>query len=112
MLGGALIVASSHCGYPSFTFGVGTGGGDAGDGASSSSSSASGGPTCADVDGTYGCCTVGGDVLFCNDGKTVMVQTCDNPLIGTCGWDSVNMYYACGGSGADPSNEHPMSCPQ
>jgi hypothetical protein len=31
---------------------------------------------------------------------------------GTCGWDDLEAYYACGLSGADPSGQVPIDCPE
>ncbi len=103
-LGAGLLAAATQCSYPNFTFSD-TGGAGGGDGGMSSSSS--GGPSCASVDGTYGCCSQPDVVSFCNDGKTVMTLQC---TLGTvCGWDPNNNYYNCGLS-ADMDPGHPYAC--
>ncbi len=106
-----VLATTSACGYPTFSF-DGGGGSDAGEVASSSShatsasSSTSSGFTCASVDGVYGCCDDSGNLRYCNDGKTVVEQTC----LFSCGWSPVGEYVCDQAVGADPSGTHPIAC--
>ncbi|GMV39917.1 MAG: hypothetical protein AMXMBFR64_16330 [Myxococcales bacterium] len=62
------------------------------------------GEPCGDLT-TEGCCD-GDDVRFC-DGGVVGRLSCKDG----CGWDGAKGWYDCGQSGADPSGDHPLSCP-
>jgi hypothetical protein len=116
-LGALLVAGSARCGYPSFVFdgsggasttGRGGAGGGSGSSSSSSTASSSGGPTCASVDGAYGCCEASDTVLYCNDGMTVMTQMCF--LGDVCGWDPSKGYYDCGSPPGVEDPSHPMAC--
>lgn len=58
---------------------------------------------CAQV-GEVGCCDPLEGALYC-DGE-IFTGDCG----GDCGW-LADGYYECGGSGADPSGQHPYDCP-
>jgi hypothetical protein len=52
-----------------------------------------------------GCCSAEG-LKYCSNGA-LEVESCS----GQCGWVQASSFYACGGSGADPSGVHPFDCP-
>jgi hypothetical protein len=60
------------------------------------------------VDGKYGCCDADGNVEFCNDGKTVTIDSC---TAGLCSWDPFLEEYDCNLYFASPSSSHPIACP-
>ncbi len=85
------------------------------------------GGSCGEVNG-IGCCDANGDNWFC-EGSALVKAMCgsDEPADpdpvdpdpvdppssqDACGWVSHSTYYACGGTGADPSGTHPMGCPE
>jgi hypothetical protein len=81
---------------------------------SSSSSSSSGGvapTTCAETNGSVGCCDGSGAFYYCSAGSTsVRKTTCTSGKV--CGWNTSDKYYGCvdAPGGADPSNTYPMEC--
>ena len=63
--------------------------------------------TCGQVT-IKGCCT-SATLSFCQAGVLKQVDCTSQP---SCGWDAKLNYYACNTpGGADPSGQHPKSCP-
>jgi hypothetical protein len=78
-----------------------------GSGSSSSSSGGSGAPTCAEANGSAGCC-VGNTEYYCSSG-TVKSETCTGSEV--CTWSSTKSYYTCGAGPAMGQNGGaPLEC--
>jgi hypothetical protein len=65
--------------------------------------------SCAEI--TYQGCCQESTLKYCSNGS-LKVLTCgeNQPPANVCGWDPAKGYYNCGGKGADPSGELPITC--
>lgn len=61
---------------------------------------------CGGID-YFGCCA--GSLLRYCVGTAVLVLDCG--AANACGWEAGQGFYACGGQGADPSEQHARDCP-
>jgi hypothetical protein len=104
-LGAVAVVAG--CSYPDFMFADGGGGSGAGTGGSGTSDHA----TCAEVDGTFGCCE-DGHLYYCDVSGGLHGKACTGGL--QCGWDDIDFYYDCVPSPGEPepTGAFSISCGQ
>jgi hypothetical protein len=74
--------------------------------------------TCAQVDGTFGCCGPNEENYYCGgDAGTVSSKGCGGETTEAgvalvCGWNTTKGYYGCvtPPASADPSGAHPLAC--
>ena len=88
-------------------------GGDAGSsGGTDSGTSGSGIPTtCAEADGTYGCCGSDGKNYYCSSATSTSVKSVACPSGEVCSWDSTKEYYACvTGTTPKAGSGHAIAC--
>lgn len=60
---------------------------------------------------TEGATTATSDASGGSSGADTTAGTTTGGVAGTCGWDDLNADYACGFSGAEPTQQVPIDCP-